>query len=251
MKFYTSKPIRSFFVSGIFLATFSFPAFALDGKVYSPTVVKGEAELEYAGTRTFDSSKEKNNLQENQFSVGYGVTDFWAPEVYFATFTHGPGQPQDVRATEFENIIQFWPTGKYWLDAGMLASYHLATKKETADSVELKLLLQKDIGRFTAIANLGGGREVGNLGIPGNDLSSAANVRYRWLPYFEPGIEWQAGYGMWGDHNGFNEQEHYLGPIIYGELISGLKYEAGYFAGISNAAASSAARLKIEYEIHF
>jgi len=30
----------------------------------------------------------------------------------------------------------------------MLASYRLAAKKYDADSIELKLLLQKDIGRF-------------------------------------------------------------------------------------------------------
>jgi hypothetical protein len=33
--------------------------------------------------------------------------------------------------------------------------------------------------------------------------------------------------------------------------MPGLKYEVGYFAGISSDAASSAMRAKIEYEIYF
>src|SRR5437763_477690 len=53
------------------------PALAVDGKVYSPRVVKGEAELEYAGTRSFDSNKDKNDIQQNEFSIGYGFTDYW------------------------------------------------------------------------------------------------------------------------------------------------------------------------------
>ena len=227
------------------------PALALDGKVYSPQVVKGEAEIEYAGTRTFDSDKEKNDIQENQFSIGYGVTDYWAPEFYFATFERGPGQPQDFTATEFENRFQFWPIGEHWVDAGLLASYHFAAKKDDADSVELKLLLQKDIGKFTALANLGGEREVGSHASGGNELSSAFNVRYRWLSYLEPGIEMQSDYGTWGDHLNFNQQEHYLGPVLYGRLMPGLKYEVGYYAGLSSTAASSAMRFKLEYEMFF
>jgi hypothetical protein len=137
------------------------------------------------------------------------------------------------------------------MDVGILASYHLAAKAGASDSVELKLLLQKDIGRFTTVVNIGGEREVGNHYAPGNDLSSAENIRYRLSPYFQPGIEMQNGYGMLGDHNNFNEQEHYIGPIVYGQILPGLKYEAGYFAGISDAASSSAARFKLEYEMYF
>jgi hypothetical protein len=123
------------------------PAFALDGKVYSPKVVKGEAEIEYAGTRTFDSHKDKNDIQENQFSIGYGFTDYWKAELYLATFQRGPGQPQDFTANEFENVFQFWPIGENWVDAGLLASYHLAAKKTQAPAAERHRSLYR-IGQY-------------------------------------------------------------------------------------------------------
>ncbi|MDE3060816.1 MAG: hypothetical protein KGJ06_07385 [Pseudomonadota bacterium] len=242
--------MRSLPLAAAFCALAS-PALALDGKVYSPQIVKGEAEIEYAGTRTFDASRDKNDLQGNQFSLGYAFTDYWMPEFYFAEFARGPGQPQYFTGNEFENLFQFWPTGKYWLDAGLLASYRLAAKKDDADSVELKLLLQKDIGRFTALANMGVERQIGSRAIGGNDLASAANIRYRWSEYLQPGVEWQADYGALGDRLPFGRQEHYLGPIMYGRLAPGLRYEAGYFAGVSSAAASSAMRLRLEYEMFF
>lgn len=248
------KPVRFvcvFAFIGAIAVIENAPAFALDGKVYSPQVVKGEAELEYAGTDTFDNNRDKNNIQEHQFSVGYGVTDFWAAEIYFAEFQRSPDQPFNYSGNEFENIFQFWPIGEYWVDAGMLASYHLSSRKDTSDSIELKLLLQKDFGKFTGLFNFGGERDVGSQAAPGTDLSSAINVRYRWLSYFEPGIELQSDYGNTTEPASFRTQEHYLGPIAYGKIVPGLKYEIGYFAGISQAASSSAMRLKLEYEMYF
>jgi len=59
----------------------SAPAYAVD-KIYSPNVTKGEWELEYFGTRTFDGNHDKNDEQEHEVSIGYGVTNHWATELY-------------------------------------------------------------------------------------------------------------------------------------------------------------------------
>ncbi|MBV8938874.1 MAG: hypothetical protein JO089_03420 [Alphaproteobacteria bacterium] len=225
-------------------------ALALDSKIYSPAIVKDELELEYGGTRTFDSHKEKNDLQENQFSIGYGVTDFWKVELD-GILARGPGMPQDFVANEFENIFAFSPPGKYWLDTGMLATYQRAAKSGDADSVELKLLLQKDIGRFTTVANLGGHQEVGAHASGSPELGMAINARYRWLAAAQPGIELQSDFGEWSKHAAFSEQSHYLGPSLYGKLLPQLNYEVAYLFGVSQAAASSAMRLKLEYEFYF
>lgn len=234
----------------IILAATASPAYAISEKIYSPRVHKGELELEYAGSRTFDSEKAKDNEQEHKFSVGYGVTDYWAPEIYFATLERGPGEPMDLTEIELESVFQFWDTGKYWLDAGLLAEYAIATKDDEADKVEVKLLLQKDFGRFTTLVNFGGEREVGAHSSGSNEYSSAINTRYRWSPYFEPGIELQSDYGEW-DSTSYDEQKHYAGPVVYGMLMPSLKYEVGYLVGISDSAADSAVRAVLEYEMYF
>jgi len=238
------------------LATLACPhaALALDNHVFSPDVVKGEFELEYGGTRTLDSDKAKNDVQKNEFEMGYGVTDWWQAELG-GSLERGPGEFQDFQSSEFENTFEFTPPGKYWADVGMLATYHFAAKRDGADSVETKLLLKHDEGRFTTLFNLGIERDVGKNAVAGNAITSAINTRLRWLPQFEPGIELQSDYGTWGDHNPFNEQQHYLGPVAYGTLLPqtlpGLKYDMGYLFGITEAAASGAARVHLEYEMHF
>ncbi|MDE2030247.1 MAG: hypothetical protein KGI97_06760, partial [Alphaproteobacteria bacterium] len=98
------------------------PAFAVD-KIYSPNVVAGEWELEYFGTRTFDNHADKNDSEDHEFSVGYGVNDHWATEVY-ALMGKEPGDgAASVDGVQWENRIQFFQPGEYWLDSGLLLAY--------------------------------------------------------------------------------------------------------------------------------
>jgi high-affinity iron transporter len=246
----TAKTMAAIAVACL-LFSLSQNAQALDTHIYSPRVEKGELELEYATKRTFDNDSRKNNEQKHMLGIGYGFTDYLFVEAYLAELKREPGGFTDYVGNEIEAIVQFWPTGKYWLDAGLLAAYELNAKKHGADEVEFKLLLQKDTGRFTTLVNLGVEREVGNNAVAGNELSTAINTRYRYSPYFEPGIELQSEYGTHDEHKDFDEQEHYLGAVVYGRLLPQVKYEAGIFAGISDAAANSAIRFKLEYELPY
>ena len=65
-------------LAGLF---FSSPAHAFK-KVYSPIVQKGEWDLEYRGAVDFDKRHGFDDAQEHKFAVGYGLTDWWATEVY-------------------------------------------------------------------------------------------------------------------------------------------------------------------------
>lgn len=49
----------------------------------------------------------------------------------------------------------------------------------------------------------------------------------------------------------FREQEHYIGPAVYGRVFGHIKYEAALLAGVSDAASDAAGRLLIEYETFF
>lgn len=75
--------------------------------------------------------------------------------------------------------------------------------------------------------------------------------RYRYSRFVEPGLEWQSKLGKTSEDKSYDEQEHYVGPALYGQLVPGVKYEAAYLFGASDASADSAARLHLEYEIAF
>ena len=226
-------------------------AFALD-EIYSPNVEYRELSLEYNGSRTFDTHPDKNNAQEHEIALEARLTPRWEVEVSTG-FAKDPGSSAQLEDIEIENRFQFWESGKYWLDAGALVAYDFATQSEQPNSLETKLLLQKDIGRFTSTANIGFTQNIGQYsgGAGGADYVFLWNTRYRYSQYFQPGIEVQSDLGQGHELGHYNEQEHYVGPAVYGRLYGHLKYQVAYLVGASTAAAQSAGRVLFEYEMHF
>lgn len=226
------------------------PAFALD-KIYSPVVNKGEVEIEYSGSHSFDAQHSKDNIQGHELEVEYGVTDYWMPGVSFQ-YEKQPDETAKITTFELESRFQFFPQGENWLDSGLLLAYGFSNLRHTdADTLEAKLLLQKDIGKFTSLANIGLERQVGDHASGGPGYAVLWNNRYRYSEYFQPGIELQSDLGDNRNLSHFKSQSHYVGPAVYGKIVPGLKYEAAWLAGVSDAASGSAARLLLEYEMFF
>ena len=225
------------------------PARAVD-QVYSPIVEPGEWSLEYNNHSTFDHHHNKNNIAEQQTEIEYGVNHFWTTSLT-GVYTKEPENTWRMDAVEWENRFQFLPQGEYFLDAGALASYHRAVHDIDPDSIEVKLLLQKDVGLFTHILNVGIEQEVGRHSVSAPDRSAAWSTRYRLNENFQPGFELQSDLGRVSANDRWQNQSHYFGPALYGQIVPGLKYEVAYYVGISQAASQSAARVKLEYEMRF
>jgi hypothetical protein len=227
------------------------PALALD-EVYSPNVEESEISVEYNGSRTFDGNQaSKNDAEEHEFALEYGATSRWEVETSVG-FTKDPEEDVKFNDVELENRFQFFDQGENWLDSGLLVAYDFVTQSQQPDTLEVKLLLQKDFGKITSTANIGFEQDVGHYAATGGpDYVTLWNTRYRYNEYFQPGVELQSDLGQEHMLNNFNQQSHYLGPAVYGRLFGHLQYQAGYYWGISDAAAQSAARLLLEYEMHF
>jgi hypothetical protein len=237
------------FYTALFALLCATPAWALD-KIYSPYVEPGELSLEYSGNRTFDKAPDKNNIQEHQFAVEYGATSRWETEFY-ANFGKEPDASFKMSSVEWENRFQLSEQGQYWVDPGLLVSYAHAIDKGDPDSLEIKLLLAKDVGRFTNIANVGFSQDLGPHAAGGPDYAFLWSTRYRYSEQVQPGFEIQSGLGQDSALRHFSQQEHYIGPALYGRLFGHVKYEAAWLAGVSDASATSAARALVEYEMHF
>lgn len=225
-------------------------AYALD-EIYTPNVVYREIALEYNGNRTFDSQPEKNNIQEQQYILEVGITPRWMIETS-AGYEKVPGEETKLNDIEVETRVQFFEPGEYWLDAGLLIAYGFAKQDQQPDSVEIKLLLQKDVGRFTTIVNIGFSEDIGTYSSAGGpDYALLWNTRYRQSEYFQPGIEFQIDFGQRHSLTRFNEQENYVGPTVYGRLFAHLRYQIGYYYGMTQTTAHNAARVLFEYETYF
>lgn len=225
------------------------PALAV-GKIYSPNVVKGELELEYSASRSFDNDRSKDNAQEHEFELEYGLTDRLVVE-FAGELEKESGETLIGHKAEIGGRYQLFEQGEMWLDSGLMLAYGHALHEGDSDAIEAKLLLEKQHGKFLHLANIVLEQEVGSHATGGPERELLWSSRYRYRESIEPGFEIQSSFGKTNENHGFDTQEHYIGPAIYGKLLSNFKYEAAYLIGASDAAVDSAARILLEYEMHF
>ncbi|MEQ9226367.1 MAG: hypothetical protein RLO15_08435 [Parvibaculum sp.] len=225
-------------------------------KVYSPYVSKGEAEIEYQGYVTFDSDSTKDNEQKHKVGLAYGITDFWATEIY-GSWARSPGGSMDFDATEWENRFQLTKRGEYFVDLGFLVEYeHVDNRQTDADEIAFGPLIAKDIGQTTTTANFIFERQIGANRSSGVGFTYRLQELWRLDEAFEPGIEMFGELGPVNDFESSNRQEHMVGPIVQGEIefdgIPGeLKYNVGYLFGVTGATADGTLKSVIEYEFDF
>lgn len=221
-------------------------------QIYKPYVEKGELEFEWKFGHDFDDNASKDGKEKQKFGVGYGVTDRWFTELY-PEIEKEAGDNRDYKMTslEWENIFSLTEKGQYFVDFGLLAAYEQSFENDSASKVEARLLLAKDVGKFSHSLNIIFENEVGQHAEGGLETGLAWGSRFRFNPSFEPGIEYYADFGRLDTSSEFDEQTHQVGPVIYGKLPYGFKYDVGYLFGVSDAAPDGSFKSILEYEIHF
>ena len=162
-----------------------------------------------------------------------------------------PSEHLQATGMGFGGHYQFFEQGEHWVDTGLLVAYGHSTIATTPDSIEVKLLLEKQTGDFLHRANLGLDQEIGHYSHGGPERTFLWNSRYRLNRHFEPGFEIQSDFGKPNETPKFDQQSHYAGPAIFGEILPNFKYEAVYYFGASEAASKGAARVLLEYELFF
>ena len=78
-------------------------------------------------------------------------------------------------------------------------------------------------------------------------------VKYRWQPAFEFGLQGFGEMGKWNHWEPSREQNHRVGPAIFGKVKLGegreaIRYNAALLFAASHAAPKSTFRMQAEYE---
>lgn len=232
----------------------AFPRSATAGPadyVYTPAIEQGERELgiKYGSSAPLAG----NSVQVAGVGMGYGVTAYWFTEVYLKRERTGS---QDSTLAEFENKFMLTETGKYAVDIGFLTELEAPLSGLAPWELRIGPLLQSEFGKFQLNGNLLFERAFGRAdesGVPfSTNLAYQYQVKYRWKPALEFGMQGLGELGKWDNWYKQLEQNHRIGPAVFGKFAFGnrqaIKYNAAWLTGISSAAPNHTLRMQLEYE---
>jgi len=206
-------------------------------RIYDPYVQPLESEFEWRLINERDNNL--SNVQKQFFGFGKSLSDRWAVEFYAIGLKEG-GDGLSFNNYELEAKWQLTEQGEYAFDWGMLFELERQVDENRWEFAS-SLLTSRDIGRWTATANVGVLAEWGERISNEVEATLRARMRYRLRQALEPGIEVHVG-----------QDTLAIGPWIGGllRLSAGkkLRWELGYFAGFDEQSADQNIKANIEFE---
>ena len=158
---------------------------------------------------------------------------------------------------EWENKFQLTETGKYPVDIGLLTEIE-APLSGHKEPYELRIgpLLQTEFGKLQLNGNLLFERKFGPKDSDdthyNTEIGYQWQVKYRWLQAFEFGAQGFGEMGKWNNWDKSDQQNHRMGPAVFGKIGVGpkqaIKYNAAMLFGTTNAAPDHTLRMQLEYE---
>lgn len=208
-------------------------------KVYHPYVDALENEIEYRSVFLNGNTDYVNIEQLHQLSFGRSIGERFFGEVYLIG-ARTPTTGFDLEAWEVEFKWQLTEQGEYSADWGLLFEFEEEVDAKI-NELTVGLLAEKELGRWSATANLNLIQEWGSDIDDEFETAVSLQARYRYSRAFEPALELYAGQNTLG-----------LGPAFGGNLNlgirKGLSWEAGIIFGLDNKTPDSTFRVLFEYE---
>lgn len=218
--------------------------------VASPIVEEGERELELklGSAKLRDGSR----FNKNSLAFGYGLNSWWAMEFYASWHKEGEAK-SSFDAWEWENRFQLTETGKYPVDLGLIVE--IERPQDRAEGYEMRWgpLLQAELGtHWLANLNLLLGKHYRSEEPSKAELGYQWQLKYRWKPEFEAGVQGFGEVGPWTHWAPHSEQSHVGGPAVFGKIKVGthqaIKYDVGLLFGLTHDSARRTLRTKLEFE---
>ena len=259
-------------------AAFASPA----DDVMTPDIEKGEREVEFAyGADRNDAGKYESALE---LSFGAGITDRWATELG-VEFERERGEHMKYSGIEWENRLGLIVDEEAPVALSLLVGFERPRERAEGWSSTLGLLSETTVGRFLVNANLlvernwdveaedGGdeGDDDGDeedeeedldLGVADGDDDDAearTTLGYQWQVLYRHshriyyGLQGMGEMGQWDDWAKRDDQEHKIGPALFGRLKTAggqrLNYNAGLLFGVTDGTPDYTLRFKLEYEL--
>jgi hypothetical protein len=219
--------------------------------VYEPKVEYGEKEIDFKMGHASKRAPGDDLQAATSLGFGYGALEHWFTEFYVKwERTDGEGTHYD--ALEWENKFQFTETGEYPVDVGFLIE--VERPRDHAEGWEVKVgpLFQTEFGKLQANANLLFTHNYDASVSSATQFSYQIQLKYRWKPEFEFGLQGFGDMGDWDHWSESSQQSQRFGPAVFGKVGVGdhkaLRYNAALLFGTTGGAPKETFRLQAEYE---
>ncbi len=223
------------------------PAYATFN-VSSPNIKKGVAEIESRNRYDADDRTSKDDRMINAVKMAYGVSDYFALEMQ-NDWEDNPTSGYGLSSTEVEAKFRFFAPDTHWLDFALKLAYEWNHDPNSAEAVKAKFLFARKAGNINITQNTNFTKEVGTDATRDAAISTSWQLRYNNGARFQPGIEIYNSFGEVSDMQGYEEQSHRIGPVLYGDITNRLKFQLGYFVAASDAAEDGSLKFFLKYEI--
>ncbi|MGH7781306.1 MAG: hypothetical protein ACREQR_15940 [Candidatus Binataceae bacterium] len=190
----------------------------------------------------------------NQYELTYGLTDRIEAAAYLNLALPSGGGYQ-YAGSKYRLRGRLFDPDVLPIDIGWYTELEWHRTPRFDDSpleLELRAIFEKDIGSFSFIVNAQFEKPIftGPNRNKGFEFGYANAVYYRWKRYFSPGVEFYGATGNIDDNDPLTQQQHYIFPVLWGELPHGIEYNVGPGFGLTGGSDHVIVKFNLELE-HF
>jgi len=227
----------------------------------SRTVGKGMVELESlnsgiavghtegdAGTSAGELPSQ--DMYRTAIEVTYGLTDKLEAAAYL-NLAYPSGHDLQYAGSKYRLRGSLFEQGQLPVDLGWYLELEWNKTEQFDDSeleFEMKPIIEKDIGRLEINPKFEKAIFVGPDKNKGFEFGYEAGVYYNYWRWASPGVEFYGAMGLIDRPDSLGDQQHYVFPVIRGELGGGIEYNFGLGIGLTHGSDQLIPKLNIELE---
>jgi hypothetical protein len=222
------------------------------------TLAQGMIELESLnsfsakGHEGEDQEYGSNRMYRTAFELTYGFTDKIEAATYL-NLAHPNGGSFQYSGSKYRLRGSLFEQGQLPVDLGWyieLEWHRVPQFDESELELELRPIITKQFGRLEIDLNPKFEKAifVGPEKNHGFEFGYVSGIYYNYWRRMSPGLEFYGGIGLIDDSDPLNQQQHYIFPVVRGELPGGIEYNFGIGIGLTRGSDQIIPKLNIELE---
>lgn len=204
--------------------------------VGSPVVRKGQSTLEFRLSHDWDEWNISEDREwDTRLHVDHAFTDIYAMRLVYRMHKVAENH---FKTKEFslQNRLHLIKKKKYGWDGGIRFNYNAVRENGEPDSLSLRFYEEFSIKAFNVRFNQIFIHEIGNHAENGISVEWRSQITYPISSHVSFGLDFFHDIGNLSNQQGYDAQEHTIGPVMKIKLDNDYSMELGYRFAISSAA---------------